>query len=119
MLWTISSKKKPSATKEDKIKNLLQPPKKEKNHLKPQKRRKRKKPLPAGHIRIDSSIVAEDRHLNCVVFARERRNLHHFTKKVFLNRSEHLGIEMLLAVVVQRKQVVFFGHVAPAPWQGG
>ena len=37
-----------------------------------------------------------------------------FHKKVFLNRSGHLGIEMPLAVVVQRKQVVFFGHVAPA-----
>ena len=42
-----------------------------------------------------------------------------FHKKVFLNRSGHLGIEMPLAVVVQRKQVVFFGHVAPARWQGG
>ena len=80
----LSRKTSPNQEKIQNKKHLPATKKRQKNNLKPRKKKKRKeKPPPAGHIGVDSSVVAEDLHLNCVVFVWEHCHLHHFTRKCF------------------------------------
>ena len=113
----LSRKTSPNQEKIQNKKHLQATNKRQKNNLKPRKK-KRKTSSSRPHRRWFQHCCRRSPPELCC-FCVGTLSYSSFHKKVFLNRSGHLGIEMPLAVVVQRKQVVFFGHVAPVRWQGG